>query len=87
MSDRTHLVPRTDLAPAPTGEGHVLARLGHVSDLHVMDAVSPMRFEWIETMAHDPRWRPLLHMHRPQETLVPWAVAQHVDEVRAEGGL
>jgi len=87
MSDRPHLVPRTDLAPAPTGEGHVLARLGHVSDLHVMDAVSPMRFEWIETMAHDPRWRPLLHMHRPQETLVPWALAQHVDEVRAEGGL
>ena len=46
-----------------------------------------MRFEWIETLAHDPRWRPLLHMHRPQETLVPWAVAQHVDEIRAEGAL
>lgn len=87
MSDRAHLVARTDLAPAPTGEGRPLARLGHVSDLHVMDAVSPMRFEWIETMAHDPRWRPLLHMHRPQETLVPWAVAQHVAEVRTEGDL
>ena len=87
MSDRTPLVPRTDLAPEPTGTGERVARLGHVSDLHVMDAASPMRFEWIETLAHDPRWRPLLHMHRPQETLVPWAVARHVDELRADGSL
>lgn len=81
------LVPRTELAAEPAGPGQLVARLGHVSDLHVLDAASPMRFEWIETLAHDPRWRPLLHMHRPQETLVPWAVAQHVDEIRAEGSL
>lgn len=87
MTTADHLVPRTDLAPLPTGSGQVLARLGHVSDLHVLDAASPMRFEWIETLAHDPRWRPLLHMHRPQETLVPWAVAAHVDEIRAEGSI
>lgn len=80
-------VVRTDLADDPGGRGEVVARLGHVSDLHVMDAASPMRFEWIETLAHDPRWRPLLHMHRPQETLVPWAVARHVDELRAEADL
>ncbi len=87
MDDRSSLVPRTDLAPEPSSAGTSVARLGHISDLHVMDAASPMRFEWIETMAHDPRWRPLLHMHRPQETLVPWAVAQHVEELRVEGGL
>ena len=40
-----------------------------------------MRFEWIETLAHDPRWRPLLHMHRPQEALVPWALAAHLDTI------
>ncbi len=87
MSDRTQLIPRTDLAPEPSGIGEVVARLGHISDLHVMDAASPMRFEWIETFATDPRWRPLLHMHRPQETLVPWAVAQHADDVRTDGSL
>jgi metallophosphoesterase (TIGR03767 family) len=79
------LVLRTDLAPAPStddGHGELLASLSHLSDLHVMDAASPMRFEWIETLAHDPRWRPLLHMHRPQETLVPWAVAAHVSALR-----
>ena len=85
MSDDRHLVPRTDLAPEPSSTGESIVRLGHLSDLHVMDAASPMRFEWIETLAHDPRWRPLLHMHRPQEALVPWAVAQHVDELRADG--
>ncbi len=64
--------------------GEVVGTLCHFSDLHVLDAVSPMRFEWIETLAHDPRWRPLLHMHRPQEALVPWAVAAHVEALQAE---
>ena len=59
-----------------------MATICHLSDLHVLDAGSPMRFEWIETLAHDPRWRPLLHMHRPQEALVPWAVAAHVQTLR-----
>ena len=63
--------------------GEVVGTLCHLSDLHVLDAASPMRFEWIETLAHDPRWRPLLHMHRPQEALVPWAVAAHVDLLRS----
>lgn len=63
--------------------GELVATICHLSDLHVLDAASPMRFEWIETLAHDPRWRPLLHMHRPQESLVPWAVAAHVELLRA----
>ncbi|MEZ5248131.1 MAG: metallophosphoesterase [Ilumatobacteraceae bacterium] len=87
LHDRSDLRPRNDLAPVPAGRGTTVARLGHLSDLHVLDSASPMRFEWIETLAHDPRWRPLLHMHRPQEALVPWAVARHVDEMRDEGSL
>ena len=75
---------RTELADEPPGGGQLVASLCHMSDLHVMDAASPMRFEWIETLADDPRWRPLLHMHRPQEALVPWAVAAHVDALRAD---
>ena len=85
MDDHPDLEARTDLAPEPGTTGEVVLRIGHVSDLHVLDAASPMRFEWIETLAADPRWRPLLHMHRPQESLVPWALAQHVDEIRADG--
>ena len=50
--------------------------------MHVLDAASPMRFEWIETLADDARWQPLLHMHRPQEALVGWALAAHVAAVR-----
>lgn len=82
MSSFDALPWRTDLAPAPFGPATTVASLCHLSDLHVLDSASPMRFEWIETLAHDPRWRPLLHMHRPQESLVPWALAAHLDDVR-----
>lgn len=75
---------RTELGDGPSGTGELVASLCHISDLHVMDAASPMRFEWIETLAHDSRWHSLLHMHRPQETLVPWAVAAHVEALRAD---
>jgi len=85
VSAHPGLVPRTDLAAEPSGAGTPVAALCQMSDLHVLDSASPMRFEWIETQAHDPRWRPLLHMHRPQESLVPWAVQAHVDELRAAG--
>ena len=77
-------VVRTDLGDEQAGRGQLLATLCHLSDLHVIDVSSPMRFEWIETLAHDPRWHPLLHMHRPQEALVPWAVAAHVDALRSD---
>lgn len=82
VSHQPDLVARTDLAPEPSGAGSPVATLCQLSDLHVLDGASPMRFEWIETQAHDPRWHPLLHMHRPQESLVPWAVQAHVDELR-----
>jgi len=74
---------RLDLGgTAPSGRGATLLRLAQLSDLHVMDAASPARAEWVELLASDPRWRPLLHLHRPYETLVPWAVAAHVDAIR-----
>ena len=52
-----------------------------MSDLHVTDVRSPLRFEWIELMGDDPYWQPLLHMHRPYEALSAWAVAAHVDAI------
>lgn len=48
----------------------------HVTDTHVMDAASPARSEWIEQLAGDPRWRPLLHMARPHDLTVNHAVAE-----------
>ena len=81
----THTV-RTDLGGSPvksTGTGHTLLSLLHLSDAHVMDSASPARCEWIELQAHDPYWKPLLHMHRPYEALTHWALAAHVDRVRS----
>lgn len=87
MSDHAmspkHLL-RLDLGgAAPIGRGQCLLALVHVSDAHVMDAASPARCEWVELLAHDPRWRGLLHMHRPQEALTHFALAAHVDRLRA----
>jgi metallophosphoesterase (TIGR03767 family) len=46
--------------------------------------VSPARCEWIELLAHDPHWQPLLHMHRPYEALTHWALAAHVEQLRRQ---
>jgi metallophosphoesterase (TIGR03767 family) len=70
---------RTDLGGAAgSGPGSVLAAIVHLSDLHVLDAASPARAEWVELEAHDPHWRPLLHLHRPYDTLTACAVDAHV---------
>lgn len=58
-----------------------LARLVHLSDLHIVDVRSPLRFEWVELLAADPYWRNLLHMHRPYESLAGWALAAHVEAI------
>ena len=42
-----------------------LLSLLHLSDAHIIDTVSPARCEWVELLAHDDHWKPLLHMHRP----------------------
>lgn len=81
---------REDLAPALSREsaGQVLARFAHLSDLHVMDAQSPSRVEYLERHADpDSPYRehiPLVGTYRPQEMFTP-----HVVEamVRAVNGL
>lgn len=60
-----------------------LARIVHLTDTHVLDAASPARFEWIELLAEDPAWWPLLHMHRPYETLTAHVLAAHVEMIAA----
>lgn len=84
MRSAAHL-RRTELGADPSGgPGEVLATIVQLSDLHLVDVASPTRFEWVDLLADDPRWRPLLHMHRPQESLVPWAVGAHVEAIRAD---
>lgn len=76
-------LPRTDLGGALTvGQGQTMLCLLHLSDAHVIDSVSPARCEWIELLAADPHWKPLLHMHRPYEALTHWALAAHVETLR-----
>ena len=76
-------LPRTDLGGnAPSSQGQALLRLVHLSDAHVIDSVSPARCEWIELLAADPYWKPLLHMHRPYEALTHWVLAAHVERLR-----
>ncbi len=74
---------RTELGGSvPSGRGSALLSLLHLSDAHVLDSVSPARCEWVELLAAEARWRPLLHMHRPYEALTHWALAAHVEAVR-----
>ena len=78
----THLL-RTELGGAvPAGRGTALLSLFLMSDVQVMDTASPARCEWVELLAHDPQWQPLLHMHRPYEAMTHWALAAHVERVR-----
>jgi metallophosphoesterase (TIGR03767 family) len=70
---------RTELATGdltPTGEA--LACIAHITDLHVIDAQSPARFEFMNREANDPRFRELLTMQRPHELLNSHAIAAMV---------
>lgn len=81
MTELNHCV-RTDLGGnVPTTPGVPLLSLLHLSDAHVVDTVSPARCEWIELLAEDPYWKPLLHMHRPYEALTHWSLAAHVQRL------
>ncbi len=80
----THAL-QTDLGGVPPhGRGESLLSLFVLSDVQVMDTVSPARCEWVELLAGEPKWQPLLHMHRPYEALTHWALAAHVDRVRRQ---
>ena len=89
MASRNHRI-RTDLGgtvhdPAhDPARGRTLVRLVHLSDLHVIDVASPARAEWVELLGDDPKWRPLLHMHRPYEALTHWALAAHVEAIHRD---
>ena len=73
-------IVRSDLGGhSPGGNGQSLLSLVHISDAHVMDSASPARCEWVELLAHEPLWQPLLHMHRPYEALTHFALAAHID--------
>ena len=76
---------RTDLGgSAPAGRGDCLLALWLMSDVQVLDAASPARCEWVELLGGEPKWQPLLPMHRPYEALTHWALAAHVDRARGD---
>ena len=80
-------VVRTDLTGPVRGD--VKARRGallvlaQLTDLHVTDVESPARFEYLNRFASDPRYRELLTMQRPQESLNTHAVDAMIRAVNA----
>ena len=50
-------------------QGRALACIGHLTDLHMTDVESPVRFEFINREYSDPRFREFIPMQRPQEAL------------------
>jgi hypothetical protein len=84
---------RDDLGGDPIalsgGGARVLLRLLHLTDLHVIDAGSPARSDWVEVRATDSKWRPLLHMARPHDLLANWgsaAFSRAIAATAADGG-
>lgn len=71
-------VIRSELVGDPVAEPvpprRAIAAIGHITDLHVTDAQSPARFEFVNREWEDPRFRELLTMQRPQETLNTHAI-------------
>lgn len=79
---------RTELASGgAVAADHAIARLAHVTDLHVNDAQSPARFEFVNRGWQDPRLRELLTMQRPQEMLNTHAVAAMVRALNQVDGV
>ena len=76
-----HLV-RTELGGSDGGDltpkGEPIAVIAHLTDLHVIDAQSPARFEFVNRYWRDPRFRELLTMQRPHEMLSTHAIAAMV---------
>ena len=65
--------------------GEPVACFVHLTDLHVTDAQSPARFEFVNAMAGDRRYRELLTMQRPQEMLNTHAIAAMVRAINNLG--
>jgi metallophosphoesterase (TIGR03767 family) len=76
---------RTELGAAPPGaRGACVLALALMSDVQVLDTVSPARCEWVAQLSGDPLWAPLQPMHRPYEALTHWALAAHVARLRKD---
>ena len=75
-------VVRTELVGTDAGDvepvGEAIACFAHLTDLHVTDTQSPARFEFVNRFWRDPRFRELITMQRPHETLNPHAIAAMV---------
>jgi 3',5'-cyclic AMP phosphodiesterase CpdA len=73
-----HIVRAELAAGGAPRRGERVARIAHLTDLHVTDVQSPARFEFVNSEADDPRFRELLTMQRPNETLNTHAIAAMV---------
>jgi len=84
IAGEPHFV-RTELAASddPSPVGDVIACIAHLTDLHVTDVQSPGRFEWVNRYGQDPRFRELITMQRPQETLNMHAIAAMVRAINS----
>ncbi|TME70385.1 MAG: TIGR03767 family metallophosphoesterase, partial [Chloroflexi bacterium] len=77
-------LPGEPHAQAPN-VARAIACFAHLTDLHVTDAQSPGRFEFLNREWNDPRFRELLTMQRPQEMLNTHAVAAMVSAINRVG--
>src|SRR6266851_1799763 len=68
---------------SPVGVAEPIACFVHLTDTHVTDAQSPARFEFVNVMAGDKRYRELLTMQRPQEMLNIHAIAAMVRTINS----
>jgi 3',5'-cyclic AMP phosphodiesterase CpdA len=82
----SHIV-RAEIGGSPdddvTPRGEAIAVFAHLTDLHVIDAQSPARFEFVNRYWRDPRFRELITMHRPHEMLSTHAIDAIVRTVNA----
>jgi metallophosphoesterase (TIGR03767 family) len=77
LDGEPHLI-RADLVgdsqPPSIESRRPIVAIGHITDLHVTDVQSPARFEFVNRYADDPRFRELITMQRPHETLNAHAI-------------
>jgi len=86
LEGEQHLVRRElvgDRASDSIEPRKVITAIAHISDLHVTDVQSPARFEFLNRHWEDPRFRELLTMQRPQETLNVRAIEAMVRTLNA----
>jgi metallophosphoesterase (TIGR03767 family) len=81
---------RLELLGSPSGSPPRRARrpiacVAHMTDLHIGDVQSPVRFEFLNREFLDPRFAELVPVQRPQEALTPHALASLVRTLN--GGL